>query len=75
MIPRAVSYTHLDVYKRQALRRTGLPPQAALVVGDRLYTDIACGVNAGVDAAFVLSGEGTLADLETSDEMCIRDSS
>lgn len=50
-----------------ALRRTGLPPQAALVVGDRLYTDIACGVNAGVDAAFVLSGEGTLADLETSD--------
>lgn len=50
-----------------ALRRTGLPPEAALVVGDRLYTDIACGVNAGVDAAFVLSGEGTLADLETSD--------
>lgn len=50
-----------------ALRRTGLPPEAALVVGDRLYTDIACGVNAGVDAAFVLSGEGTLSDLETSD--------
>ena len=49
-----------------ALRRTGLPPEAALVVGDRLYTDIACGVNAGVDSAFVLSGEGTLADLESS---------
>ena len=39
---------------------------AALVVGDRLYTDIACGVNAGVGSAFVLSGEGTLADLEAS---------
>ena len=47
-------------------RRPGLPPEAALVVGDRLYTDIACGVNAGVDSAFVLSGEGTLADLESS---------
>ena len=32
-----------------------------------LYTDIACGVNAGVDTAFVLSGEGTLADLAASD--------
>ena len=41
-------------------------PEATLVVGDRLYTDIACGVNAGVDTAFVLSGEGTLADLEAS---------
>lgn len=50
-----------------ALRRTGVPTEEALVVGDRLYTDIACGVNAGVDTAFVLSGEGTLADLEASD--------
>ena len=38
-----------------------------MVVGDRLYTDIACGVNAGVDTAFVLSGEGTMADLEASE--------
>ena len=50
-----------------ALARTGCKPEQALVVGDRLYTDIACGVNAGVDTAFVLSGEGTLADLERSD--------
>ena len=28
-----------------------------------LGTDIACGNRAGVDTAFVLSGEGTLADL------------
>lgn len=49
-----------------ALARTGCKPEQALVVGDRLYTDIACGVNAGVDSAFVLSGEGTLADLESS---------
>ena len=50
-----------------ALRCTGIPAEEALVVGDRLYTDIACGVNAGVDTAFVLSGEGTLADLAASD--------
>ena len=36
------------------------------MVGDRLYTDIAAGYNAGIDTAFVLSGEGTLADLEAS---------
>ena len=49
------------------MERTGFPPAETLVVGDRLYTDVACGVNAGVDTAFVLSGEGTLEDLERSD--------
>ena len=50
-----------------ALERTGFPPEQALMVGDRLYTDIAAGANAGIDTAFVLSGEGTLEDLETSE--------
>ena len=49
---------------RLALERAGFPAEAALMVGDRLYTDIASGVNAGIDTAFVLSGEGTRADLE-----------
>lgn len=49
-----------------AMARTGFPPEQALMVGDRLYTDIACGANAGIDTAFVLSGEGTLADLADS---------
>ena len=35
------------------------------MVGDRLYTDIASGVNAGIDTVFVLSGEGVMEDLET----------
>lgn len=52
---------------RLALERTGFPAEAALMVGDRLYTDIASGVNAGIDTAFVLSGEGTRADLEGSE--------
>ena len=49
-----------------ALDKTGYGKDDAMVVGDRLYTDIACGVNAGISSAFVLSGEGTLADLEAS---------
>ena len=49
-----------------ALERTGFGRSEALMVGDRLYTDIASGVSAGIDTAFVLSGEGTMADLEAS---------
>ncbi len=35
-----------------------------LVVGDRLYTDILVGVNAGVDSLCVLSGESSLEDVK-----------
>jgi ribonucleotide monophosphatase NagD (HAD superfamily) len=38
-----------------------------VVIGDRLYTDVASGVNAGVDTVLVLSGEATLQDLNESD--------
>ena len=34
-----------------------------LVVGDRLYTDILVGINAGVDSLCVLSGESSLEDV------------
>ncbi len=44
------------------------PAHDTVVIGDRLYTDIACGIHAGIDAALVLSGEGTLADVENSPE-------
>ena len=47
-----------------ALDRYGINKEDAVVIGDRLYTDVACGVNAGIDSIFVLSGEGTLADIE-----------
>ena len=50
-----------------ALKKFGCRAEDAMLIGDRLYTDIACGNNAGVDTAFVLSGEGTLADLESSE--------
>ena len=46
-----------------ALKRSGFRKEETLVIGDRLYTDIACGLNAGVDTAFVLSGEGKEEDI------------
>ena len=51
---------------RLALEETGYAPEQALMVGDRLYTDIACGVNAGVDTALVLTGEASAADAAVS---------
>ncbi len=40
--------------------------EQTVVFGDRFYTDIASGVNAGVDTVLVLSGEATLKDYENS---------
>ena len=37
--------------------------EEVMVVGDRLYTDILVGVNAGVDSVCVLSGESSLEDV------------
>ena len=50
-----------------AMEKFGYAKEQCVLVGDRLYTDIACGVNAGIDTVFVLSGEGTMEDLKTSD--------
>ena len=46
-----------------ALEKMGCEKEDAILIGDRLYTDIACGNAAGIDTAFVLSGEGTRADI------------
>ena len=45
------------------IQETGYEPDEIAIVGDRLYTDIACGVNAGIDTIFVLSGEGVMEDI------------
>lgn len=47
-----------------SMEKYGYTPEQTVLVGDRVYTDIACGVNAGVDTAFVLSGEGVPGDVE-----------
>ena len=50
-----------------AIEKSGFKKEEAIIFGDRLYTDIASGVNANITTVFVLSGEGTLEDLENSD--------
>lgn len=47
-----------------SMERWGFSPEETILIGDRIYTDIACGVNAGIDTAFVLSGEGVPEDIE-----------
>ena len=48
----------------ELIKKFGYTKQETLVMGDRLYTDVASGNNAGVDTICVLSGEATLADVE-----------
>ena len=50
-----------------ALTNYGFTAEETLMIGDRVYTDIASGYNAGVDTVLVLSGESTLRDVEESD--------
>lgn len=49
------------------LRRTGYDRSQAAMVGDRLYTDVAAGVNNGMCGILVLSGEATMDDVAASD--------
>lgn len=45
-----------------AMDKFGYKKEECVMIGDRVYTDIASGYNAGIDTIFVLSGEGTMAD-------------
>ena len=46
---------------------SGFTTAETLVVGDRLYTDILCGVNAGVDTCVLYTGEATKEDVARCD--------
>ncbi len=49
------------------LRELGISPNDAVIVGDRLYTDIKMGIEAGVTTICVLSGETTREIIEKSE--------
>ena len=51
---------------RLAMERWGYAPQETAVFGDRIYTDVKSGLNAGCTTVLVLSGESTLKTLEES---------
>lgn len=55
--------TMVDIVRK----KYGISAEETVVVGDRLYTDIATGLNAGVTAVCVLTGEATVEEIENGD--------
>ena len=51
----------------EMMKKFNVSPEETVVFGDRLYTDIASGNNAGVDTVCVLSGEVTFNEVDTSE--------
>ena len=73
MIKRATGKTPIFIGKPKpemlllAMEKYGYSKDETVMIGDRVYTDIASGYNAGVDTVLVLSGESTLDDVNSSD--------
>ena len=55
--------TMVDIVREKELREV----EETVVVGDRLYTDIATGLNAGTTAICVLTGEATVEEIRNGD--------
>ena len=51
-----------------AMERLGIAKEQSCVIGDRIYTDVKSGLNAGITGILVLSGETTLEILEASED-------
>ncbi len=51
-----------------AMKTTGYSKNETAVIGDRIYTDIKSGINAGIKNILVLSGETTLETLEKASD-------
>jgi len=51
-----------------AVEKTGFSKEETILIGDRLYTDIACGAAAGISTVLVLSGETTMEEAKKSEQ-------
>ncbi len=51
-----------------AMEKLGVSPEETCVVGDRIYTDVKSGLNAGITGILVMSGETTPEILEKSED-------
>ena len=51
-----------------AMDKWGVLPEQTCVIGDRIYTDVKSGLNAGTNTILVMSGETTYEILEQSEE-------
>ena len=57
-----------DMMVRLSMEKTGYSKDETCVVGDRIYTDIKSGLNAGVHTFLVMSGETTQEILDKSED-------
>lgn len=55
-----------SLFVEYAAERMGIPVSSMCMIGDRLYTDIALGANAGIPTILVLSGETQLHEVTGS---------
>ena len=51
-----------------AMERNGFTKDETAVVGDRIYTDVKSGLNAGITGILVMSGETTQEILDASED-------
>ncbi len=51
-----------------AMERLGIGKEQTCVIGDRIYTDVKSGLNAGITGILVMSGETTQEILDTSED-------
>lgn len=65
VLPQVVGKPHKEIIDA-LLAKKQYPKEQMAIVGDRLYTDIATGHNAGIVSILVLSGESKLSDIEQS---------
>ena len=64
--PKVIGKPNKEMIEALLLKKPEVPKSQLAMVGDRLYTDIATGNNAGIASILVLSGETQLADLQDS---------
>lgn len=57
----------LPTMVQAVMKKFNVKQEDTVVIGDRLYTDIACGNNAGVDTICVLTGEATVEEIENGE--------
>lgn len=64
--PHVLGKPNADIVE-MVLERSGVAKDDAVLVGDRIYTDILCGIRAGIDTVLVLSGESKQEDADASE--------
>ncbi len=66
-MPKVIGKPNSEIAISAFRKRNQYKPEEFAMVGDRIYTDVKTGINAGITSILVLSGEATMKDVEESD--------